>query len=104
MKLSLSFSTNLEKTSRMALEISSNSSAMHLENAVLCIWKTLCIYLSIYLSVLRREMRERENENEEEALSTSTTILNHSCTKEFPKQSITTTATTTTHFKANKHF
>jgi hypothetical protein len=49
-------------------------------------------------------MRERENENEEEALSTSTTILNHSCTKEFPKQSITTTATTTTHFKANKHF
>jgi hypothetical protein len=68
---------------------------MHLENAV---------HLSIYLSVLRREMRERENENEEEALSTSTTILNHSCTKEFPKQSITTTATTTTHFKANKHF
>jgi len=47
-------------------------------------------------------MRERKKENEEEALSTSTTILNYSCTKEFPKQSITTTATTT-HFKANKH-
>jgi len=52
--------------------------------------------------VFRREMRERKKENEEEALSTSTTILNYSCTKEFPKQSITTTATTT-HFKANKH-
>jgi hypothetical protein len=53
--------------------------------------------------VFRREMRESKKENEEEALSTtSTTILNYSCTKEFPKQSITTTATTT-HFKANKH-
>jgi hypothetical protein len=50
-------------------------------------------------------MRERKKVNEEEALSTSTTILNYSCTKEFPKQSITTTATTTTtHFKANKQF
>jgi hypothetical protein len=57
MKLSLSFSINLEKTSRMALEISSSSSAMHLENAV---------HLSIYLSVLRREMRERERERERE--------------------------------------
>jgi hypothetical protein len=93
MKLSLSFSTNLEKTSRMALEITTTSSALHLENAV---------HLSIYLSVFRREMRGRKKENEEEALSTSTTILNYSCTKEFLKQSITTTATTT-HFKANKH-
>jgi hypothetical protein len=60
MKLSLSFSTNLEKTSRMALEISSNSSAMHLENAV---------HLSIYLSVLRREMRERERTKTKKKLS-----------------------------------
>jgi hypothetical protein len=102
MKLSLSFSTNLEKTSRMALEItssssSSSSSAMHLENAV-----HLSIYLSIYLSVFRGEMRESKKENEEEALSTSTTILNYSYTKKFPMQSLTTTATTT-HFKANKH-
>jgi hypothetical protein len=47
-------------------------------------------------------MRESKKENEEETLSTSTTILNYSCTKEFQKQSITITATTT-HFKANKH-